>query len=74
VISTSITSKTASEAGNGTSAASPYVAGMVVYLQSLEGLSKPKEIAARIASLATKDVVTDPHDAPNLLLYNGSGA
>lgn len=71
-LSTWIGSDTATHVTNGTSMASPHVAGVVLYLQKLEGLSTPDEVRARIEELAIKDVVQDAQNSPNRLLYTGA--
>ncbi|KAF6811375.1 alkaline proteinase [Colletotrichum musicola] len=61
---------------SGTSMATPYVAGLALYLRALEGarLDSPAAIAGRIRELATMDVVLDAGTgSPNLLAYNGNG-
>lgn len=71
-LSTWIGSDTATHVTNGTSMASPHVAGVVLYLQKLEGLSTPDAVRARLEELAVKDVVQDAQDSPNRLLYTGA--
>lgn len=70
--STWIGNDTATHITNGTSMAAPHVSGMVLYLQRLEGLTTPDAVQARIKELAIKDLVQDPQESPNLLLYNGA--
>ncbi|KAJ9661037.1 Basic amino-acid permease [Neophaeococcomyces mojaviensis] len=74
VLSTWIGSNTATNTISGTSMATPHIVGLVLYLQSLEGLSTPAAVANRITSLATTGVVTDTQGSPNRLAYNGNGA
>ncbi|KAG6355809.1 hypothetical protein INS49_003775 [Diaporthe citri] len=71
-LSTWIGSDTATHVTNGTSMASPHVAGVVLYLQKLEGLSTPDAVRARLEELAIKDVVQDAQNSPNRLLYTGA--
>lgn len=71
-LSTWIGSDTATHVTNGTSMASPHVAGVVLYLQKLEGLSTPDAVKARLEELAIKDVVQDAQNSPNRLLYTGA--
>lgn len=71
-LSTWIGSDTATHVTNGTSMASPHVAGAVLYLQRLEGLSTPDAVRARLEELAIKDVVQDAQNSPNRLLYTGA--
>ena len=61
---------------DGTSMATPHVAGLVLYLKSTQvGLGNPGDVTDRVKSLATKDVVSRPGSgSPNLLAYNGNGA
>ncbi|OIW27868.1 subtilisin-like proteinase Mp1 [Coniochaeta ligniaria NRRL 30616] len=66
-----------SEYLDGTSMATPHVAGLVLYLKSVEGdkVASAADVVARLGELATKGVVTEEGDgSPNLLAYNGSGA
>lgn len=71
-LSTWIGSPTAIHVTNGTSMASPHVAGAVLYLQKLEGLATPDQVLDRLVELSTKDVVEDPQGSPNRLLYTGA--
>lgn len=62
---------------DGTSMSTPHVAGLVLYLKSVEGekVASAADVIARLGELATKGVVTEEGDgSPNLLAYNGSGA
>lgn len=68
------TSSTSTYTTSGTSQAAPHVAGVVAYLLALEGPRTPAQIKARILALATKDLISDRREVPNLLLYNGNGA
>ncbi|OLN81886.1 Alkaline proteinase 2 [Colletotrichum chlorophyti] len=75
ILSTWIGSTTATNSISGTSMASPHVAGLVNYLQSVEGLSTPASITARIKALGTTGRVTGSlRSSPNLVAYNGAGA
>ncbi|KAH7268594.1 hypothetical protein MRS44_011136 [Fusarium solani] len=68
------TSSTSTYTTSGTSQAAPHVAGVVAYLLALEGPRTPAQIKARILGLATKNLISDRREVPNLLLYNGNGA
>ncbi|PGH11160.1 hypothetical protein AJ80_07262 [Polytolypa hystricis UAMH7299] len=73
VLSAYIGSDTATRSLDGTSMASPHVAGVALYLYSLEKLAGPAEVTARLKALATRDVVSNPGSgSPNLLTYNGA--
>ncbi|KXH29558.1 subtilase [Colletotrichum simmondsii] len=75
ILSTWYTSTTATNTISGTSMASPHVAGLVNYLQSVEGLSTPASIVARIKALGTSGKITGTlNSSPNLVAYNGNGA
>lgn len=75
ILSSWIGSKTATNTISGTSMATPHVAGLAAYLISLEGLSTPAAVVARIKALAGSGLVTSPGSgSPNLLAYNGNGA
>jgi oryzin len=66
-----------SERLDGTSMATPHVAGLVLYLKSVEGekVASPAAVVERLSSLGTKGVVTEEGEGSvNLLAYNGSGA
>ncbi|KAF3356042.1 Alkaline proteinase like [Verticillium longisporum] len=72
VLSAWIGSNTATRSISGTSMASPHVAGLVVYLQRLEGLASPAAAKARLIALATTGRVTgNLRGSPNRLAYNG---
>ncbi|KAF2706286.1 allergen Asp fl 1 [Pleomassaria siparia CBS 279.74] len=71
-LSTWIGNETAVNVINGTSMASPHVAGTVLYLQTLEGLGTPDLVLDRIIELSIKDVVVDAQGSPNRLLYTGA--
>ncbi|TEA20674.1 Alkaline proteinase [Colletotrichum sidae] len=73
ILSTWIGSTTATNSISGTSMASPHVAGLVNYLQSVEGLSTPASIIARIKALGTPSKITGAlNSSPNLIAYNGA--
>lgn len=75
VLSTWIGSNTATNTISGTSMAAPHVAGLVVYLQRLEGLRTPASIASRLIALSTTNKVVDAGSgSPNRIAYNGNGA
>jgi subtilisin family serine protease len=58
---------------DGTSEASPHVAGVIAYLLGLEGPRTPAEVKERLLQLAVTDLVEDPQGSANLFLYNGIG-
>ncbi|KAM0284294.1 hypothetical protein ACHAQH_002087 [Verticillium albo-atrum] len=72
VLSSWIGGTSATRSISGTSMASPHVAGLVVYLQRLEGLTTPAAVKARIIALATTGRVGgNLRGSPNRLAYNG---
>ncbi|KAK1594624.1 subtilase [Colletotrichum navitas] len=74
ILSTWIGSTTATNSISGTSMASPHVAGLVNYLQSVENVGTPAAVVARIKALATTGKVTGSlRSSPNLIAYNGAG-
>lgn len=57
---------------DGTSMATPYVAGLAVYLQAREGIRDATALASRIKALGTpKKMKGDLKGSPNLVVYNG---
>ncbi|KAH8893890.1 subtilisin-like proteinase Mp1 [Thozetella sp. PMI_491] len=61
---------------SGTSMATPHVAGLVLYLKSLDptGLATSVAVTKKLLSLGQQGAVTDPGSgSPNLLAYNGNG-
>ncbi|KAA8574697.1 hypothetical protein EYC84_003947 [Monilinia fructicola] len=74
VLSAWIGGANSSKSISGTSMATPHIAGLSAYLISLEKLSTPSAVAARLKNLATKDVVRNAAGSLNLLAYNGNGA
>jgi subtilisin family serine protease len=59
---------------SGTSMASPHVAGAAAVLRGLFPELTPAQIAARIVSMGTRDVLTGvPGETPNLMLFVGKG-
>lgn len=57
---------------NGTSMASPHVAGLALYLKALEGLETPQDTFDRIMELATdREVVGAGPGSPSKWPYNG---
>ncbi|KAK0385676.1 hypothetical protein NLU13_6853 [Sarocladium strictum] len=75
ILSAWIGGNSATNSISGTSMATPHVAGLAVYLQSLENLSTPAAVTNRIKSLGTSARITGTlNGSPNLLAYNGNGA
>jgi oryzin len=75
VLSAWIGSDTATNTISGTSMATPHVTGLVLYLITLEGLTTPADVIARLKALATTGEITDlGTGSPNLIVYNGNGA
>jgi oryzin len=76
VLSCWIGSDDASLSIDGTSMATPHVAGLVLYLKSTQGsLGSASAITAAIKDLGTKNVVRSPGSgSPNLIAYNCNGA
>ncbi|RDL33329.1 Subtilisin-like protein [Venustampulla echinocandica] len=73
ILSSWIGGRTATNTISGTSMATPHIAGLAAYLISLEGLSGPNAVVARLQQLATSGRVTDAKSPKNLIGYNGSG-
>lgn len=72
IMSTWIGDEYATTTLSGTSMATPHVAGLVLYLQSVEGLCTPVEITQRLLALATEGRVAGiGFGTPNLVGYNG---
>ncbi|KAH8592218.1 subtilisin-like serine protease-like protein PR1A [Bisporella sp. PMI_857] len=74
VLSAWIGSTTATNTISGTSMATPHVAGLAAYLITLEGLSTPAAVQARIKALSTKGIVTNSLSTNADVAYNGNGA
>ncbi|KAI1123871.1 peptidase S8/S53 domain-containing protein [Nemania abortiva] len=75
VLSAWIGSNTATNTISGTSMSTPHVAGLALYLISLEGLSTPAAVTARIKALGTSGKISSlPSGTVNLIAYNGNGA
>lgn len=70
IISSWIGSNTATNTISGTSMATPHVAGLILYLQALEG-GNAAAITARLRALATANKVTDVQGSPNYLVSRG---
>jgi subtilisin family serine protease len=70
VLSTWKSSDTASHVENGTSMASPHVAGVVATYLQAHKTATPADVATAVTSSATTGKVTDPKGSPNLLLYS----
>lgn len=75
IYSCGIKSDDSYETLDGTSMASPHVAGVAAYLLAREkDLDSPAKVTARILALATRGLIEDAGEySPNLFLYNGSG-
>ena len=58
---------------DGTSQATPQVAGLVNYLIAKEGLVGPTALRNRLIALATNNKIVGPNGSPNRLAYNGDG-
>jgi subtilisin family serine protease len=70
ILSTGLNNSTYS--ASGTSTATPHVVGLAAYLSGLKGYQGARATCARIAELATKDVLSDlPSGTANRLAYNG---
>jgi len=54
---------------SGTSMAAPHVAGGCALVQAVEPNLTPAQVQARLTELGTRNVVTDPRNSPNILLY-----
>ncbi|RAL02524.1 S8 family peptidase [Aspergillus ibericus CBS 121593] len=72
ILSAWIGSNSATNTISGTSMSTPHVTGLVIYLMGLEELSTPGAATARLKALATRNVVTNVSNSPNLLAYNGN--
>ncbi|PVH76642.1 subtilisin-like protein [Cadophora sp. DSE1049] len=59
---------------DGTSMATPHIAGLAAYLIAKDGLSTPTAVLNRIVSLSIKNKVVDAMMSPNRIAYNGNGA
>ncbi|MBB5803514.1 PKD repeat protein [Saccharothrix ecbatanensis] len=66
---TSITQDGKTAAWNGTSMATPHVAGAVVLVTSAEPGISVADVNALVLDTATTNVISDPMDSPNRLLY-----
>lgn len=73
IMSTLAGSKTAVGMGSGTSQASAYVAGLVVYFKNLHYLPDAKATKAYVLKEASSGVVSVPNDDRALFAYNGCG-
>ncbi|PYI12478.1 protease [Aspergillus sclerotiicarbonarius CBS 121057] len=72
ILSAWIGSNSATNTISGTSMSTPHVTGLVIYLMGLEDLATPGAATARLKALATRNVVTNVSNSPNLLAYNGN--
>ncbi|KAF2148650.1 subtilisin-like proteinase Mp1 [Myriangium duriaei CBS 260.36] len=73
ILSTSIENKKATAMKSGTSFASPYVAGLVLYLKTLHPLPDAEVTRNFLLNTATPGLVDAPGGAKNLYAYNGNG-
>ncbi|KAK4166890.1 peptidase S8/S53 domain-containing protein [Cladorrhinum sp. PSN259] len=73
VLSAYHTSDTATYYMDGTSMASPHVAGLAAYFIAKEGLSGSTAVTNRIIAASLKNVVRDPVGSQNRLAYNAGG-
>ncbi|MGV9690035.1 S8 family peptidase [Streptomyces sp. NPDC003444] len=74
VISTSIASDTASQSMNGTSMASPHVAGAAALLLAANPTWTPAQVRDKLVADATPNKITDARTgSPNRLLFTGNG-
>lgn len=64
-----IGSNTATKVLNGTSMATPHVAGVVAELLQSTPTATPQTITSNLLNQATSDVVKNPSNSPNRLLY-----
>ena len=58
---------------DGTSQATPHVAGLAAYYMIKEKVVGPKAVLDRLILRSTKDKVQDPQGSPNRIVYNNSG-
>ncbi|KAL7794470.1 subtilisin-like protein [Trichoderma ceciliae] len=73
VESTFISTDTATRKLTGTSMAAPHVAGLALYVASLEDIRAPRNLRERILELGTKGRIRDLKDEnPNLIAHNGA--
>ncbi|KAL8337736.1 hypothetical protein RB601_006826 [Gaeumannomyces tritici] len=67
------TSNSATNTIDGTSMASPHIAGLAVYLAVLEGISSPTALGNRIVALSTTGKASGlKSGTPNRIAYNGN--
>lgn len=65
------TDPTGIDAKSGTSMAAPHVAGAAALYLADHPTATPAQVQDALVAAGTKDVVTDPADSPNVLLYTG---
>jgi oryzin len=58
---------------SGTSASSPFVAGLISYIRGMEGAMGSDEVRRKIIGYATAGEVMDPKGGANLIAYNNNG-
>ncbi len=73
VLSAYRSSDTSSHIFNGTSQATPHVAGVVATYLQADGAATPAEVAAAVLGAATDGKVRDPAGSPNKLLFSKVG-
>ncbi|EEP79823.1 hypothetical protein UREG_04669 [Uncinocarpus reesii 1704] len=73
VLSTARNTRTGTANMSGTSMATPHIAGLVGYLQSIHNLPNPAAARRMLLQLASTGTIADGRGSPNRLGYNGSG-
>ncbi|MFY2561772.1 S8 family serine peptidase [Corallococcus terminator] len=70
ILGASIGDAVATHVDDGTSMASPHVAGAVAQYLSIHRQATPAQIALNLKGAATLDCVSDPQNSPNVLLFS----